>query len=104
VSTSLTAASIAAHAAGPWASGPGWLFLLVPLFWILVVALIAVFAVRARRAVFADGRTPGWVQPSRSAESSLAERYAQGAIDEQEYRTRLEVLRSSTPPRTPRKG
>jgi putative membrane protein len=104
VFTSLPAASIAAHAGGPWASGPGWLFLLIPLFWIAVLTLIAVFAVRARRAAFAGGRGPGWAQPTRAAESSLAERFAQGAIDEQEYRTRLEVLRSSTPSRTPRKG
>jgi len=104
VITTLSAASIAAHAGGPWNGGFGWFFLLIPLFWIAVVALLVVVGVRARRAAFADGAGPRWAQPTRGAESSLAERFAQGAIDEQEYRSRLEVLRSSVPPRPPRKG
>ena len=36
-------------------------------------------------------------QAARSAESTLAERYAQGDIDEKEYRARLEVLRANVP-------
>ena len=101
--TSLPAVSLAAHAGGPWAAGLGWLVVVIPLFWIAVFALVAVLFARARRAAFAGGG-PGWAQPTRSAESSLAERFAQGAIDEQEYRSRLEVLRSSAPTPRPRKG
>jgi putative membrane protein len=104
VTTSLIASSLAAHAGGPWNAGFGWFFLLIPLFWFAVVALLVVIGVRARRAAFAGGHGPGWAQPTRGAESSLAERFAQGGIDEQEYRSRLEVLRSSAPARGPRKG
>ena len=40
-----------------------------------------------------------WVgaQAARNAESTLAERFAQGDIDEKEYRARLEVLRANVP-------
>lgn len=36
-------------------------------------------------------------QASRAAETTLAERFAQGDIDEKEYRARLEVLRANAP-------
>ena len=39
----------------------------------------------------------GAAQASRQAESTLAERFAQGDIDEKEYRARLEVLRANAP-------
>jgi len=102
VFTTLAALPIAAHAGGPW--GAGWLFLLIPLLWIGFFALIAFVAFRARRAAFADGHGPRWAAPSRNAESTLAERFAQGDVDEQEYRARLEVLRANALPRSPRKG
>jgi putative membrane protein len=104
VFTTLPAVTLAAHAGGPWAAGLGWLVVLIPLFWIAVLALVLLLVVRARRAAFAEGGGPRWAQPTRTAESSLAERFAQGAIDEQEYRSRLEVLRSSAPQPRPRKG
>jgi putative membrane protein len=96
VESTLAIAGIAAHAGGPWGAGAGWLFLLVPLFWI---TLFAVLVAVARRARWGAGGHPGWAQPARGAESSLAERFAQGDIDETEYRARLEVLRASAIPR-----
>lgn len=82
--------------------GFGWFFLLIPLFWILVVAtLFAIFGRRWRRGWNGPGPYPGY-GPSgqgradgRSAEKTLAERFAQGDIDEVEYRARLEVLRAN---------
>ncbi len=88
---------------GPWNPGPGpglWL-ILIPLFWILViVALFAIFGRRMRRHGGPYGYGPhAWhaAQAAGSAESVLAQRYANGDIDEKEYRARLEVLRSSGP-------
>ena len=90
---------------------PGFLFFLIPLFWILVIVLIVSLVTRRRRHwARANGWGPwshgqggygygGWAQAqaARSAESTLAERFAQGDIDEKEYRARLEVLRASVP-------
>jgi len=87
--------SLALHTNGPWASGFGFLFFLIPLFWIGLFFLIAAFVGRRwRRAGWGDGQAP-WAQSSRGAETTLAERFAQGDIEEQEYRARLEVLRAN---------
>ena len=107
--TTLTnaASATAMHWGGPWMGGFHVLFLLVPLFWIAVIVLIAVFVGRRGRAHwrqngFAYGPGYGhgpWRPAGRSAEQTLAERFAQGDIDEVEYRARLEVLRANnTPP------
>jgi putative membrane protein len=100
VFTSLALAAAAVH---PFGHGFGFLFFLIPLFWILlIVALFAIFG-RRRRAMWGHyGHGYGYgpwaqAQAARSAESTLAERYAQGDIDEKEYRARLEVLRASAP-------
>lgn len=86
---------VAAHAVGPWMWGP-W-FLLIPLFWILLFALLfGIFGRRWRRAARDGGYGPnGRGGASRQAEVTLAERFAQGDIDEVEYRARLEVLRAN---------
>ncbi|RLP73738.1 hypothetical protein D9V29_00080 [Mycetocola manganoxydans] len=92
-------ASVAAHPGwGPgWGGGggPGWVFILVPFLWVLLIALlIGLFSRRWRRSA------PPWVTahgPGTSAESTLAERFAQGDIDETEYRARLEVIRANNP-------
>ncbi len=99
-----TALALSAVAFHPWHGG--FWFFLIPLFWILVVvALFAIFG-RRRRQWMRDGYGPhgqfgwqGWqhAQAAGSAESVLAQRYANGDIDEKEYRARLEVLRSSGP-------
>ena len=85
-------------------------FFLIPIFWILVIVLIVSLVPRRRRHwARANGWGPwshghggygygGWAQAqaARSAESTLAERFAQGDIDEKEYRARLEVLRANS--------
>jgi len=103
----------------PVAHGLGFLLFLIPLFWILVVitivGLVGLAGRRWRRSAFAGGYGPWgqghghghgfgpgaayWQgqQVSRAAEVTLAERFAQGDIDEKEYRARLEVLRANAP-------
>jgi putative membrane protein len=67
----------------------GW-FLLFPLVWIVVIALLIRFVFM--RGCWGWGRRGGpW--PDR-ARGILAERYARGEIGEDEYRTRLERLRA----------
>ncbi|MEO6826601.1 MAG: SHOCT domain-containing protein [Microbacteriaceae bacterium] len=96
--TTLTGIALAAHHAHPahwmgqWAGGFGWLFLLIPLFWIAVIVLIVLLVGRRWR------RQGPWASPQHpgaDAERTLAERFAQGDIDEVEYRARLEVLRAN---------
>jgi putative membrane protein len=110
--TTASAGIAAAHWGGPWAGGGGfgWLFLLIPLFWIAVFVLLFTFIGRRRMRAFGPGYGygrgyghPGYGHPglgapgdgTRSAEQTLAERFAQGDIDEVEYRARLEVIRAS---------
>ncbi|MEF2978189.1 SHOCT domain-containing protein [Subtercola sp. YIM 133946] len=133
ITTALAAPVVAAPAAtllahwGPMGWHPGgfgFLFLLIPLFWIGVIILIVSLVTRRRRRFWAaNGGYPGWggrpgwggpgypgawaaqAQGSSDAEKTLAERFAQGDIDEVEYRARLEVLRANrsgpTPPAPP---
>lgn len=85
MTTSLNA--LAAHGGGPWQDGGGGPpFVIFPLFWLLLIGGVIAFAVlgRRRREAFA-GR--------RSGMRLLAERYADGSIDEDEYRARRSVLR-----------
>jgi putative membrane protein len=97
---------LAAQNGWGWGGGPGWLFLLIPLFWIaFLVILFALLGRRWRRSWgwpgpgSYDGPHPYWhgQGDARSAEKTLAERFAQGDIDEVEYRARLEVLRANRP-------
>lgn len=95
--------------------GFGILFIVIPLFF---VGLLFLAGGRARRRWAGNGSGPGHFgggylgggQPgyglgvaSRGAESTLAERFAQGDIDEQEYRARLEVLRANNSTAAPTK-
>ncbi|MBN9170311.1 MAG: hypothetical protein J0I50_00210, partial [Microbacterium sp.] len=65
---------------------------------LVIAVLFAVFGRRWRRAALANGYGPhGRMNPGRQAEVTLAERFAQGDIDEVEYRKRLEVLRANAP-------
>lgn len=85
VTTSLTAL---AGQGGPWQGGGGPPFpvLLFPLFWLLLIGgLVAVAVLGRRRREAAAGR--------RSGERLLAERYADGSIEDEEYRARRAVLR-----------
>jgi putative membrane protein len=112
VLSTLVLADHAAHLGGPHFGGPffagfGFLFLLIPLFWIGLIAIIFAATRRRRRAFAAAGfggghgwGPGGWGHPafgngSVSAEATLAERFAQGDIEEVEYRARLEVLRAN---------
>lgn len=99
---------LAMHPGWGWGwGGPSWLFLLIPLFWIaFFVILFAVLSRRWRRGWAPPGGGPGYYgghpgwqgqADARSAEKTLAERFAQGDIDEVEYRARLEVLRANRP-------
>ncbi|MFE2911373.1 SHOCT domain-containing protein [Kitasatospora indigofera] len=67
-----------------WA-GPGPWILLFPLFWIVVVLLVVLVL---RRAV----RGRGWAGRPDSPLAVLGRRYAEGAIDAEEYRARRAVL------------
>lgn len=95
-----TALALSAVAFHPWHGGGFWFFL-IPLFWILlIVALFAIFGRRRWRHHGPYGFGPhAWHagQAAGSAESVLAQRYANGDIDEKEYRARLEVLRATAP-------
>jgi putative membrane protein len=102
VFTSLAIAPLA-HVGGA-AGFPFWpLFVISHVFWFVVIVLLIVFVIRARRRRFANWGAGGHFGPwgntaARSAESTLAERFAQGDIDEKEYRARLEVLRANNGP------
>jgi len=92
--------------AGPVGHGFPWLFFVIPLFWVLLfVLIVGLFGRRFRRRAFEGGYYGGhhghWGNPARNAESTLAERFAQGDIDEKEYRARLEVLRANNGPQVP---
>ena len=102
-STIAQAATDTVHWVGP---GFGWWWLFIPLFWILFfVALFAFLGRRWRRGgpwAYGDPRWAGHTGGARGAEATLAERFANGDIDEVEYRARLEVLRANrdVPPRS----
>jgi putative membrane protein len=98
VLSTLALAGTAAHWTGPWGAGFGWLFLLIPLFWIGVFVLLFTLVRRRQHAWGAYGYGPPWSGASQSAESTLGERFAKGDIDETEYRARLEVLRANAFP------
>jgi len=76
--------------------GFGWLFLLIPLFWIAVIVVLGIVFGRRWRHRAWGGYGP-WDHAARTAEATLAERFANGDIDEKEYRARLEVLRANAP-------
>ena len=107
--TSLALAAPLAHPALGF--GFGLLFVIGHIFWFLIIVAIIV-AIATRRRRWARGGMGPWghgygyghgagywgaSQASRAAETTLAERFAQGDIDEKEYRARLEVLRANAP-------
>jgi putative membrane protein len=80
-----TLMTIAAHTGPGYHDGPGAWWPIFPIFWLLVFfAVIAFFATMRRRHW--NDRGPS------SGRSRLAERFAAGEIDEDEYRSRLAVL------------
>ncbi|GAA1258508.1 SHOCT domain-containing protein [Kitasatospora nipponensis] len=77
------------HHGGPW-------FLLIPLAWLAF--LVIVFTV-LRRTAWRRGCSGGPFGPdgSQSPLAVLGRRYAQGEIDEEEYRARRAVLTAEQP-------
>jgi putative membrane protein len=85
-------------------------FIIGPIFWFIVLVLIVILVTTGRRrrmarwAAWGNGGAGPWGHgfgswgAGRSAEATLAERFAQGDIDEKEYRARLEVLRANNGP------
>jgi putative membrane protein len=67
---------------GGWGSGP-W----IGIVWLLLWAAL-IFG-----AVYLFRRRPSHRDPGAPGAAALAERYARGEIDEDEYRKRLSVLR-----------
>jgi putative membrane protein len=64
-----------------------WWFVVWPLFWLLVLSTLVFVVVRGRRGRWAcAGPRPN------DPRAILAERYARGEIDADEYRDRLENL------------
>ena len=74
-------------------------FFLIPIFWVLIIGLVVTLIVRLNRHRWRHAGGPPWAQSrfttTKSAEATLSERFAQGDIDEAEYRARLEVLRAN---------
>jgi putative membrane protein len=70
---------------GRWEGGPGPWWPIFPLTWLLVVAaIITTIVVVGRRRSRREG--------SRAGRNRLAERFASGEIDEQEYEQRLATI------------
>jgi putative membrane protein len=90
--------AIAAHVGG-WGFGLHLIpIILFTLFWIgLIVFIVSMARRRGLRGGWGPGHYGHWQSPGRSAEVTLAERFANGDIDEKEYRARLEVLRANNP-------
>ena len=93
---------LTAPAVGPMhAFGPGFgspFFFFIPIVWIVVIVVVALLIRRGARRRWAMYGGPSF-GPHRSPESTLSERFANGEIDEVEYRSRLEVLRANRPVR-----
>ena len=84
--------AVASVAHPGWGPGPWWF--VFPLLWFLLFAsVVFLVARRARRG----GGPGGWRATGPDPVAILGERYARGEIDEQEYRTRLAVLRGGRP-------
>lgn len=76
-----------------WNDGWGWWWmmpLLMVAFWVAVVWLV-VGLVRGRPVARPDGAS----ERPESPEQVLAHRYARGELDDEEYRRRLDTLRST---------
>jgi putative membrane protein len=83
--TDIIATDVIVQNADQW-DRPGW-WPIFPIVWFLIVAaIITLVAINARRRMLYSG--------PRAGERRLAERYADGEIDEEEYEARSAVLRS----------
>jgi putative membrane protein len=74
-------------AGGPWdGDGPPAFWPVFPVAWFLILTTVAVVGFLVVRRNRAEA-------PRRAGEARLAEKYAAGEIDAEEYRSRLGVLR-----------
>lgn len=78
-----------------WGPGPWWF--VFPLLWFLLFASVVFLVARRARRGWSPGGPGGWRTPGSDPVAILGERYARGEIDEQEYRSRLAVLREGHP-------
>lgn len=80
----------------------GWGYGLMTVSIVLFWALVIVVAVALFRYLGGSGQRPkppeSGASGSSAAEELLAERFARGEIDEEEYRRRLEILRTNRRP------
>lgn len=78
---------------GGYGSGWGWLgWMITAVVLVLVFAALITAVVSAIRYLSGDHRGAGIPQPARGAEDMLAERFARGEIDEDEFRQRMTAL------------
>lgn len=85
-----------------WPGGGGWGWGLMSFGMVLIWALVIIGVVIViRYLVRADRRSVSAPSGPRPAELILAERFARGEIDEDEYRQRLGVLRGTVRPGSP---
>lgn len=76
--------------------GWGWVATtLASLLFLALLALVAWLVLRAVRRPGGDPPRPGRAAEWDTAERVLADRFARGEIDEEEYRRRLATLRSA---------
>ncbi len=92
-----------------WHGGPGPWILLVPLFWIGVAVFLRKVVFRGRN--WGPGRGGPWAAagpvrqaPAPSPVDTLNRRYADGLIDEFEYRERYDLLNSVSGTESPDGG
>ncbi|MER6102651.1 SHOCT domain-containing protein [Streptomyces sp. NPDC001832] len=82
-------------------NGWGWLALAIStvLFWALIITVGVLLYRALARPTRPSSENPTWQKtpPPGGPEQILAERYARGEIDEEEYRRRLATLRGSPP-------
>ena len=80
-------------------SGWGWfgMSLGMVLFWALIITVFVLLFRSLSRGTSEDGGTTTPPSSSRTPEQLLADRFARGEIDEEEYRRRLQVLREGGP-------
>jgi uncharacterized membrane protein len=85
----------------PWGyhldGGMWFAMILNGLFWIIIVVLLIVLAVRLFRG--GPMRYDGWGQHPDNAEEILHRRLANGEIEVEEYEKRMNALRAQRPPR-----
>jgi putative membrane protein len=78
----------------------GWQWFVMSVGMILFWAALIAFGVLVFRALTRSSASPATAEPPLRAapEEVLAERFARGEIDEEEYRRRLTVLRTDSSP------